>query len=379
MADARLAHAKSGAFRSARQWPLWTYVVLLLAGTFAFVASDALNHSMPAGFWVITIVWVIALAGIVALIIGWLDMYGGNRRELLAAGFLWGALAAPGFAAPIDDRLTKLIDNSVLPFHDVTDAAEWALGEEALKGIGVVLIVLIGRRYLERPFQVAVLGAATGLGFQFTENISYMINAGSGSGDTGTASSSGSHLGDLISMGISRTVSALDTHWLLTGIIGLGIGYALVRRDRPVYRRALAVAVAAAGSWLAHFAVDSPMAQGFVIVVVLLAILVVAYVAVYRPAMAGEWRRTAAVAVDEPDDVIAPDDVEALRTRRKRRAARRAVNTTAVKAGELQGQQLELVNAVLRGDGTAAELRQQVRRTRMLSYPDTRPCTNAAT
>lgn len=171
-----------------------------------------------------------------------------------------------------------------------------------------------------------------------------------------------------INMGISRTVSALDTHWLLSGVLGLGIGYAVVRREQSTSKR-VGIAVLAAGAWLGHLAIDSPITEsGYLTVLILVAIPVVAYFAAYRPAMKAEWNRFAAVAANEPEDLIAPSDTRTMRTRRTRRAARRTAGTAAVAVHRVQTAQLRLVNAILRAD-EADGLREDVRRARAADYP----------
>src|SRR5699024_6131539 len=127
---------------SPRSWLTWTYAVALVAGTIVLIVDLALmDRSMPAAFWVITLVWAIVLTALLALFIRWLDQYGGNVRELLLAGFVWGGLAATGFAMVINDSFIDIFDRDFGAYQEWGNAAVAPVAEEALKGMGILLVV----------------------------------------------------------------------------------------------------------------------------------------------------------------------------------------------------------------------------------------------
>ncbi|GAA3261839.1 PrsW family intramembrane metalloprotease [Dactylosporangium siamense] len=96
--------------------------------------------------------------------------------------------------------------------------------EELVKGAGVAIACLLARRHIDGAVSGAVLGAACGLGFNFTETILYMSN-----GDEGAAAQ---YFGRQI-------VGLLAAHTAFSAILGAAIGAAVQTRDRRIRRTAI--------------------------------------------------------------------------------------------------------------------------------------------
>lgn len=347
---------------------LWAYLIAFTVGLALW--GKVFLSGVGARDWTIAVVWAVVLGVLIVLLTRRLDLFGGAHASLLVAAFLWGAVPAISFAVRINDALVGQFDRRMVGYQAWDAAAVAPLVEETLKGVGIVIVVLIGRQYVVRPFHGAVIGAMCGLGFQLVEDINYVQHAA-----TGALGSAISDEAGVIETVVLRTIFALSTHWLLSGIVGLGIGYALLRRDRTVTRRAAAFLSAYLCAAVLHFVIDSPMpdsqsAAQAAALAKALGILLVGYV-IYRFAIRAEWRTFARVAAMESDDVVGAADVNALRTHRKRRAAYRQVRrlsgeTAASSVRDAQNAQLRLVNTVLAGGDTQAE-RENVRRCQSLS------------
>lgn len=356
--------------RKRNRWAAGAYLILFVAGAVLWPA--AYTENMKGSYWVAAVVWVVALGVLLAMLIRRLDLFGGNHRPLLIAGFLWGCIPAIGFAKQINDLLVDDFDRRLAGFRAWDAAAVAPLVEESLKAAGIMLVLFVGRRYLGRASQAAVIGAVIGLGFQLAENINYVLKAASGHIDNTVGSDDASNTtANVVGTIVTRTVSALDSHWVFSALVGLGIGFAVVRRDCSMISRVGAAVAAFVTAVAMHFVIDSPKpegAGGYVLLLCeLVAILLAAYT-VYRVAMKEEWLCTAAVAEHETTDAITPDELAAMRSHRTRRLTRkqlrRAYGTKAARDHQRrQHEQLRLINQLLRAKNADQE-REAVQRRR---------------
>ncbi|TXK19802.1 PrsW family intramembrane metalloprotease [Homoserinibacter sp. GY 40078] len=130
---------------------------------------------------------ILALAPLVIVLLGvrWIDRWEPEPRALLAFGFLWGA--------GVSIAVTLLIDVGIqlAAYASGTDPdASDLLGgivqapvvEETAKGLGVLLIFLVARRFFDGPVDGIVYAAVVAAGFAFTENILYFADSISYSG-----------------------------------------------------------------------------------------------------------------------------------------------------------------------------------------------------
>ncbi|KJK49229.1 hypothetical protein UK23_14715 [Lentzea aerocolonigenes] len=345
-------------FWQPRLWVFWVYLALTAFG-FALIVDEATDPvlAMP-GLTALVVLATVLLGLVITFVVRRIDLFRATPTPLLVAGFLWGAFVAAGIAGFANGHIEELLaDWYGAPFGEKwTPPIAGASTEEWLKTLGVVTIVLIGRPFVRRPMQGFVLGACTGLGFQLLENITYAWNSALNSVDTDSAG--------FVTLGV-RTLMAGTSHWVYSAICGLGVGYALTRRDRSFSRRSAVAVSLFALSWGLHFMwnADAPGSPAVVTaqVVVKVAAAVIVVVLVYRRAMRSEWRWFTSTAAAERDGIITSEEAVSLRTRRLRRKARKGLRGEEKKRmRRLQRAQLRLVPMVGFDEASAEKYRAQI-------------------
>jgi RsiW-degrading membrane proteinase PrsW (M82 family) len=189
------------------------------------------------------------------LFIASMDFLEREPAMLLATAFVWGAAVATMVAIPGNLALYNLLTKLVSPSF----AAAWGPAiagptiEELLKGLGVIVIVLIAQAQVNSVLDGMVYGALVGLGFQVVEDVIYAVNAVAlaGRGDV---------VGPVISTVFLRGfLAGLWSHTIFSALVGGGIAYFLVYRERTMVNRLAGVAVGFSGAWLLHFLWNSPL------------------------------------------------------------------------------------------------------------------------
>ena len=113
---------------------------------------------------------------IVLLGVHWIDRWEPEPRLLLLLAFLWGATVSIVIALVADVGTSYLYaatavgDNWTVFLQSVVQAP---IVEEGGKGLGILLIYLVARRYFDGPVDGIVFAALVAAGFAFTENIQY--------------------------------------------------------------------------------------------------------------------------------------------------------------------------------------------------------------
>lgn len=346
-------------FWQPHQWTFWAYIALLAASLPLWFSAFGPIGVLPLHVVLIAVAVIIALGVVLLLLIRALDLFRGAQPSLLAAAFLWGAVAAVGYAPTANDDLGELLPKVLGP--DTGTAWSPALSaptvEEALKTIGIILVVLIGRGHITRVSQAAVIGALCGLGFQLLEDLLYAIQT--------ALTDPNSDLGGMLATVTVRTLGALDSHWLYSAMAGLAVGYVVVRTDRSrARRRRVATLLLLVALWM-HVLSNSPIEgeAGVVAMVGKVAANLLLGLLIYRRAMRAEWRQFAATTSAELSEVITRAEVSRLRNHRTRRRAvhqaRHDRGTAAVRTERyLQDAQLELANDMDRRDDETAEARR---------------------
>jgi RsiW-degrading membrane proteinase PrsW (M82 family) len=163
---------------------------------------------------------VLALIPLVIVLLGvlWIDRWEPEPRALLIFGFLWGAIMSVALALLVDAgvQLTSYaagVDPSAL---DVLGTVVQApVVEESAKGLGVLLIFLVARKYFDGPVDGIVYAAVIAGGFAFTENILYFAQAMAYSGLLSS---------DTVLTFFVRGVMSPFAHAMFTSMTGLFIG-----------------------------------------------------------------------------------------------------------------------------------------------------------
>lgn len=316
------AQGSERVFWQPRRWTFWFYLAMMTFGVVNTAASFRLFASVAPGAWWFAAACYTVEAGALIALVRWLDAFRARARmtPLLAAGFGWGVLAAVPVAlipeAHASSLLAKLLSGRAATAWYPSLAAP--ITEEWLKAVGVLGVILIGRQFIRRPMHGLLVGAMTGVGFEVVENVGYTVNA--------ALADPSSDFHGAVSVTLLRMASGIHTHWLFTAVAGLGIGYAITRQVSV--RRCLPVALGLFGVAVGlHFLWNSPVSGGPAVAATLvLARLIVplaVFFVLYRWAMRQEWRWFAAIMPPDQPRVISDGEVAAMRTRRRRRKARK--------------------------------------------------------
>lgn len=289
----------------------WVYCLLVAAGAVVLsgqisIAAAAYSGALISG--------VIAF-GLLAVAYLWFihheDRYTTVPRELAAAGFVWGAVAAVGaFALLGNDAVMSLYAKG----FGASFAYDWGaaltapVNEELAKGAGVLLLLTLAPQLIRSPFDGLILGAFVGLGFQISEDISYaFIGAANAFGDVGAA-------WETI---VVRTLASIPSHWMYSGVFGAGLIWFVGRPDVPA-RKGLGAglmltAMLMHGLWNASAAIAGGSALGWIVPTSVAAVLIAAFVWVYESTVPieREWMRDL-MAPEVERGVVTPRELDAL-------------------------------------------------------------------
>ncbi|MFH1475475.1 MAG: PrsW family intramembrane metalloprotease [Chloroflexota bacterium] len=241
-------------FWQRRQPAFWLFgVALLLTGVVALGQHLEMIQVAPEA-WFVTLLLILPYAIPVLLVIYLLDLYEREPLSILAAALLWGGIVATTLSiytnTPLSELIFKLTANPAFT-SDWSAALTAPFVEEGFKALGIILLVSMARAEMDDVLDGFVWGAMVGLGFLVVEDIFYFVRA--------YVSTGGSYDG-LFQIFLIRILGAGPySHFLYTGLIGMGIAFYQTRPDVPWSRRVLVgVALAAAGVG-AHFFWNSPL------------------------------------------------------------------------------------------------------------------------
>lgn len=325
-----------GRFLQPRLPAFWFYIVVVgLTGIVAIGEQNLFREMSPAG-WALSWVLVLLYAAPVAALVYFLDLYEREPIGLIAAAFVWGAVAATTLSAIGNAGWGVLVARLGGPEF----ASRWTAAltapfvEETLKGVGVVLIVLIARDEVDDVMDGFVYGALCGLGFTIVEDVFYFLAVFGG--DIG---------GVLQGFFVRVIASGLYSHVLYTGLVGMAVAVVTTHRDdRPLRARLRLAALLAGAAVFGHFLWNSPILEFFpahpwegiewVLIPIATAVkglpLLLFVVLAIRLAHARErrWlRRTLADEVEE--ESITPQDLATLESPRRRARARQELRRRA--------------------------------------------------
>jgi RsiW-degrading membrane proteinase PrsW (M82 family) len=163
----------------------------------------------------------LALLPLVAVAFGvlWIDRWEPEPRGLLVFGFLWGAIVSVAIALIVDiaAQYTDYVLGISPDLQDVLGTVVQApVVEEAAKGLGVLLIFLVARKYFDGPVDGIVYAATIAGGFAFTENILYFAQSMAEGGIVST---------NVALTFFVRGVMSPFAHAMFTSMTGLFIGW----------------------------------------------------------------------------------------------------------------------------------------------------------
>ena len=241
-----------------RRPALWIVLGLLAAGAvrMGFVGARF------AGSYPIATLTAVLLFALLAVpfwvFVSELDFLEREPMPLLVVAFAWGGLVATAASIPGSAALEDLIAKLGSPHL----AADWGAAlaaptvEEIAKTLGIVAIVLIARDQVNSVLDGVVYGAMVGLGFQIVEDIVFALGAVALAGQ-------GDHVQPVIATFLLRGfLSGVWSHTLFGAFAGAGVGYLLVRTDRPHRARAGMAVLGIGGAWASHVLWNSPLFDG---------------------------------------------------------------------------------------------------------------------
>lgn len=314
--------------RSAVWWLFCAALVVATPGIAMDMASPL--RGAQGSLWTIAPLFVGTFAIFVWLALR-ADPYRARRRWILMLALAYGATVPTWLGVHANGHLSAL-SAKLLPTGDGADWSSAIAGptsEEWGKMLGVVLIMLVASRTLRRPMHGLLVGSFVGLGFQIFENVTYAAH--------GAFSDANSDLRGALGVTVLRSVIGVSSHWLYTGISGVGVAFLL---GRTVHRRSLGARIGVflglyLVAWGLHFFWNSPAAgvRAGVLLPVKMVLGVVAFLLVARAA----WKQER-VFLAEADAAVhrdglvgsVPDGVRSAigprkQRRRQLRAVRRAV------------------------------------------------------
>lgn len=158
-------------------------VFIVVLAVFAFLTVVPLLID-PAGFSGVAIATALALIplaftfGFVVLI----DRWEPEPWWLYVVAFVWGSGVSILGALYLNELgavhiVPSILGDAATTFDVDRYTGSWIapISEEFIKGLGVVMIFLVFRRYFNGPTDGIVYGALIGAGFAFTENILYFV------------------------------------------------------------------------------------------------------------------------------------------------------------------------------------------------------------
>jgi RsiW-degrading membrane proteinase PrsW (M82 family) len=195
--------------------------VLVCLGAIPMLLVVAIS-SAPAITLVATVLAAVPVVPLVLCFL-WLDRYEPEPRSLLLMGLLWGAFAAT-FGALVVQGIGGV-------FAGVTEEASLAVvapvSEELTKGLFLFFLLWWRRAELDGILDGLVYAGMVGIGFAFTENILYLGAAYNGSDGMGPGGVAGVTVTFVL-----RCLFSPFAHPLFTAFIGLGVGFAVVAKQR---------------------------------------------------------------------------------------------------------------------------------------------------
>jgi RsiW-degrading membrane proteinase PrsW (M82 family) len=167
----------------------------------------------------------------------WLDRYEPEPPRLLVLAFLWGASVAVVVSVILEVWFGSLLGESAETAGAGTTAIGAPIIEEAAKGL-FLLLMMSGRRRneLNTLTDCLVYAGITAAGFAWLENIFYISDGGS--------------LGESLGVAALRLIMGPFAHPLFTTMTGIGVYFALQRKNP--FAKAGCILLGYAGAVLMH-------------------------------------------------------------------------------------------------------------------------------
>ncbi|MFJ8011327.1 PrsW family glutamic-type intramembrane protease [Streptomyces sp. NPDC096339] len=225
-------------------------LVVMLLLPFAVMSLPLVPLLAWPGAWVATFLLCVPTTAYALMVMHCAQRFRRIPVRLPLAAFGWGAVIATGFGGTMNDWWSGFATlHFPLPENPLDATYLREIGapivagffEEFGKAAGVAVLFVLHRRHFDGVVSGIVIGAATGIGFNFTESLAYMS-------EWGGASANFHHWG-------RQALGLMAAHTAFTAVIGAGFG--LARQVSGRARRLTAVGVGFLTAAGAHFCNDS--------------------------------------------------------------------------------------------------------------------------
>ena len=186
-------------------------VALGLVGV-VWVLSAVLSEGGPVATAVAGVLAFGPLVGVLA-VVAWVDRWEPEPRWMLLAALAWGIGVSTAVSLYLNDRFSLgvlSVTGSAMHTEVLTTVLGAPVVEEAAKGLGVLLVFLLRRRFFDGPVDGIVYAAVVAAGFAFTENILYFVRFQE----------------SLTEVYISRAIQSPFAHVTFTACTGIALGFA---------------------------------------------------------------------------------------------------------------------------------------------------------
>lgn len=187
-------------------------------------------------------------------VIGKIPFFARMPRGTKWLAFLWGAVVAGAVAGVLEGPIGPKMALAGGAAAEWVPAAVAPFIEETSKALGVLVVFL----FLRRPFTLVdgfATGAMVGLGFQISEDLGYGATNAWLAGSDGWAA--------IVQSLLPRAVTGVFSHWLLTGVFGVGLAYLFVKKSAGWGKRVGVLVALGAAAMAMHFLWNSPGPDGF--------------------------------------------------------------------------------------------------------------------
>lgn len=199
-------------------------VTIALIALFMFLGVVAFFLWSSYGTTGLTLTTLLALIPLVICLVGlrWVDRWDPEPRVFVTIALLWGA-GVSVIMALVFGGVFQAAFGGLSPFEDPElfgAIVQAPIIEEISKGLGVLLIFMLGKSHFDGTVDGVVYGGLVGAGFAFTENILYFM------------SSFEDHDASLMQIFILRGLFSPFAHVLFTAWTGFMLGLAVQRGKR---------------------------------------------------------------------------------------------------------------------------------------------------
>jgi protease PrsW len=232
-APGRMGDAGPLTTRRRRPWVRWALFALSFLALAAGAVVLYLFVIRPLGFGTSLVAFTAALVpvAIVLAAVWWIDRYTPQPRVSLIYAFVWGAVGSVALTFVIGTPFTAWIspsEPSEVTASFLGAVVQAPVIEEGMKSLGLIGLLIWGRRYISGPIDGVVYAALIAGGFAFTENILYFARSFHQAQAAGAV--------DVFwQTFFLRGLLSPFAHVSFTALCGLGLGIAAERRSLMLY------------------------------------------------------------------------------------------------------------------------------------------------